>query len=312
MNVKKYLPLIANLISQTLLGFAYLFIRMGMAVLDQDAVKFLSFRFVIAITLMSLLLLAPGGPRIRRPGRGLALLLLVSVFNPLTSQLAKTASTTYVATSLISLFNSMIPVVMIGFSALLNREYPTRRQTLFVVLTVGGMLMASIAEWTGATLTPWGLFLVLAYVVTISLSRVLVRRATGSFSSYEITYFQTFVGAIGFTALAFGRHALSGAPLAAYFEGLTRPDFAIALLYTSAGTCVVAFLLMNYASAHLPFAVYSASCTWSTVVGILSGVFLLHEPFTALQVAGTVVILSGILGISFSYDKSDHRFRASK
>lgn len=312
MNVKKYLPLAANLISQTLLGFAYLFLRMGMAAVDQDALKFSALRFALAAVLMSLLLLLPGGPRIRRPGRGLALLLLVSLFNPLTSQLAKTASTTYVATSLISLFNSMIPVVMIGFSALLNREYPTRRQTMFVALTVGGMLMASVAEWTGDTLTPRGLFLVLAYVVTISLSRVLVRRATGSFSSYEITYFQTLVGALGFTALSFGGHALSDAPLPAYFEGLARPDFAVALLYTSAGTCVLAFLLMNYASAHLPFAVYSASCTWSTVVGILSGVFLLREPFTALQVAGTAVILTGILGISFSYDKRDHRFRKSK
>lgn len=233
-------------------------------------------------------------------------------FNPLTSQLAKTASTTYVATSLISLFNSMIPVVMIVFSALLNREYPTRRQAGFVVLSVCGMLMASIAEWTGDTLTSYGLFLVLAYVITISLSRVLVRRATGSFSSYEITYFQTLLGAIGFSSLSLGGHALSGAPLAAYFAGLARPDFAVALIYTSAGTCVLAFLLMNYASAHLPFAVYSATCTWSTVVGILSGVFLLHEPFTPLQVAGTAVILTGILSISFSYDKGDHRFSASK
>ena len=118
--------------------------------------------------------------------------------------------------------------------------------------------------------------------------------------------------ALGFTALSFGGHALSGAPLASYFAGLARPDFVVALLYTSAGTCVLAFLLMNYASAHLPFAVYSATCTWSTVVGILSGVFLLHEPFTPLQVAGTVIILTGILGISFSYDKGDHRFHTPK
>ncbi|GEM_PF-1447671 len=306
--LKKYLPLTANLISQTLLGFAYLFIRMGMAVIDQDAVKFLAFRFVIAFVLLTLMLLIPGGPRIRRPGRAMILLVACGLFNPLISQVAKTASTTYVATSLISLFNSMIPVVMIGFSVLLNREYPTRRQTLFVVISVCGMLMASIAEWTGDLLTPWGLFLVLTYVITISLSRVLVRRATGSFSSYEITYFQTMLGAIGFAGLSLGRHTLSGAPLAQFFAGLARPDFAIALIYTSAGTCVIAFLLMNYASAHLPFAVYSSTCTWSTVVGILSGVFLLHESFTALQIAGTVVIFIGILGINFSYDKGDHRF----
>ena len=307
--MKKYLPLAANLISQTLLGFAYLFIRMGMSVLEQDALKFSAFRYILAFLVLSLVLLLPGHPKLRYGKQGLALLLLCSLFNPLTSQLVKTASTTYVATSLISLFNSMIPVVMIGFSALLNREYPTKKQTGFVLLTVFGMAIASIAEWNGDALTLRGLFFVLSYVITISLSRVLVRRATGTFSTYTITYFQTMIGAIGFTALSLGGHLLSGAPIPAYFAALSSPELAIALLYTSAGTCVLAFLLMNYASAHLPFAVYSASCTWSTVVGILSGVFLLHESFSFPQAVGTIVIFVGILGISFSYDRGDHRFQ---
>ena len=308
--MKKYLPLAANLISQTLLGMAYLFIRMGMAVLDQDALKFSALRFVMAAVMLTIIVLLPVGPSVRRPKGMLGLLALICLFNPLTSQLAKTASTTYVATSMISLFNSTIPAVMLGFSALINHEYPTRRQSAFVFVTMAGMLLAAVSEWAGEGLTPLGLFLVLAYVITISLSRVLVRRASGSCTAFELTYFQTATGAVGFALLSLGSHALSGGTLLYYFAGLASPQLGIALLYCSAGTCIGAFLLQNYASAHLPFAVYSASCTWSTVVGILSGVFLLQETFGGLQVLGTLIIFCGILGISFSYEAGDHRYPA--
>ncbi len=81
------------------------------------------------------------------------------------------------------------------------------------------------------------------------------------------------------------------------------------------GSCVIAFLSMTYASANLPFAVYASTCTLSTVIAIISGVVLLHEVFTPVQIVGTVVILTGIIGISLSYDKGDQekkRFHLEK
>ena len=50
---KQYLPLLANLASQVLFGFAYLFMRMGMAVVNENTVKFLSFRFTLGFLVMS-------------------------------------------------------------------------------------------------------------------------------------------------------------------------------------------------------------------------------------------------------------------
>ena len=42
--MKSYKPLLANVAAQTIFGLGYFFIKMGMAVVDQDTVKFLSFR----------------------------------------------------------------------------------------------------------------------------------------------------------------------------------------------------------------------------------------------------------------------------
>lgn len=67
-------------------------------------------------------------------------------------------------------------------------------------------------------------------------------------------------------------------------------------------SCVGAFLLMTYASAHLPVAVFASTCTLGTVVGIVSGVVLLKETFRPADILGTVIILTGIIGISLSYE----------
>ena len=91
---------------------------------------------------------------------------------------------------------------------------------------------------------------------------------------------------------------LPAVPLAGYLSGLLRPEFAIALIYMGIGSCVIGFLLMTYASAHLPFAVYSATCSLSTIMGILGGVVFLQERFTLVEVVGTAVILSGVIGIT--------------
>ena len=68
------------------------------------------------------------------------------------------------------------------------------------------------------------------------------------------------------------------------------------------GSCVGAFLLMTYASAHLPVAVFASTCTLGTVVGIVSGVVLLKETFRPADILGTMIILIGIIGISLSYE----------
>lgn len=312
-RMKKYLPLLANLLSQVLFGFAYFFIRMGMAVVDQDSVKFLAFRFTTGFAVMSLLLLF-GFRKVRYRHKPFCLILLCGLCNPMISQILETTSTSYAPTSQIALYNSLMPVVMLLFSAVINREYPTRRQLLFVLVTVAGVLVVNLADRSATGVTTLGMILILSTIVVISVNRVLVRRASGEFTSFEIIYLTTGMGAVTFSGLSLGSHLLQ-APVGSFLSGLLRGDFLISVLYMGIGSCVIAFLLMTYASANLPFAVYASTCTLSTVVGILSGVFLLREVFLPIEAAGTAVILLGIVGISFSYDKEDtsgNRFRTGR
>lgn len=298
--MKKYLPLFANVLSQLLFGFAYLFMKMGMAVVDQNTVKFLSFRFGLGFLVMTLIL-AAGFQKVRYKGRPVRLILICGVFNPLISQVLETTSTTYAPASQIALYASAMPALMLIFAALINHEYPSRRQTVFVFVTMAGVLVTNLSDKSETGLTALGLFLIIASNLVIALGRIMVRRASKVFTSFEIVYITTAIGAVAFTLISMGSHVLS-APFSDYFTGLLCPQFLIAVFYMGIGSCVGAFLLMTYASAHLPVAVFASTCTLGTVVGIVSGVVLLKETFRPADILGTVIILTGIIGISLSYE----------
>lgn len=301
--MKSYKPLLANVAAQTIFGLGYFFIKMGMVVVDQDTVKFLSFRFTLGFLAMTLILLLKIQKVDYKKGF-IGLIFLCGLFNPAISQILETTSTSYAPTSQIAMYNSMLPIVMLIFSALINKEYPTRRQLGFVLVCVAGVFIANMVEPDVTGMTKLGLILIIGTNVAVAINRVLVRRASAVFTSFEIIYITTGMGALLFNLISVGRSAAAGT-LPAYFDGLACPEFAVAVLYMGIGSCVIAFLSMTYASANLPFAVYASTCTLSTVVAIISGIFLLHETFTAVQAVGTAVILVGIVGISLSYDKKD-------
>ncbi|MCI8511350.1 MAG: DMT family transporter [Lachnospiraceae bacterium] len=311
--MKNYKPLLANVAAQVIFGLAFFFIKMGMAVVDQDTVKFLSFRFGLGFLVMTVIVLL-GMKKVDYKRSVPGLILLCGLFNPCISQILETTSTSYAPTSQISMYGSMQPIVMMIFSALINREYPSKRQLLFVWVCVAGVFVANLAGVKSTGMTTIGLLLIIGTNLVLAVNRVLVRRASAVYGSFEIIYVTTGMGALLFNLLSVGKSAAAGT-LGSYFEGLFCARFGIAVLYMGIASCVCAFLLMTYASANLPFAVYASTCTINTVVSILSGVFLLHETFLPVQVFGTAIIVAGVIGISLSYDKTDekgNRFQLKK
>jgi len=309
--MKRSLPLLANLASGVIFGFAMLFIKSGMAVVRYDTVKFLFFRYMTGFVVMSVLL-ACGLRRADYRGKPPGLLLLCGLINPLISQVLETAATTHAPTSQIAVFESLIPVAVVVISVFLNREVPSLRQVLFMLVSVGGMLLIRLTVPGAQGGSPLGVALTAGAVAMISLQRVLVRRASAHFSAFEIIYVTTAMGAAGFGLITGITHAVSGGS-ASFFDCLREPRFLVSVAYMGVGSCVVAFLLMTYASANLPIAVSASTGTLNTVVAVAVGALLLGEPLRALDIIGTLVILAGIVGMSFSYRRGDpgNRFRAA-
>ena len=300
--VKRYLPLLASLLAAVIFGFAMLFIKTGMRVVEFDTVKFLAFRFVTGFIVLTLLL-ALGIQKVNYRGKPFYLLLLCGALNPLTSQVLETTATTYAPISQIAVFYSLIPILVVLLSIPINGETPTRRQIFFMVVGVAGLLMINLIGGQMVGGTKLGIVLILAAILVISVQRIFIRRASARFTPFETIYVTTGMGAIGFSIATIITHAAQGR-LGSFFNGLLTADFIISILYMGVASCVVAFFCLYYASARLPIAVSSSTGMLNSVVSVLVGIFILKEVFRPVDVIGTIITFLGILGMSLSYNAS--------
>ena len=305
--IKRYLPLAANLASGIIFGITMPFIKSGMRVVEYDAVKFLAFRYVTGFLVMSLFLLA-GIFKANFRAKPVYLLLFCGLLNPLTSQVLETTATIYSPTSQIGLFYSLFPVLIVLLSIPINRELPTRRQVFFMIISVSGILLINLIGGQMKGGTTFGLILVLIATLVISVQRVFVRRASAYFSAFETIYIATGMGAVVFSMATVLKYTAQGR-LNSIFIGLWTPYFVIPVLYMGIFSCVLGFLCLTYAAGRLPIAVSSSTSIFNSVVVVLVGIFFLKEIFRPIDIIGTIITFSGIIGMSFSYNaKASNRF----
>ena len=69
------------------------------------------------------------------------------------------------------------------------------------------------------------------------------------------------------------------------------------MVYLSLFSSIAAFLLINFASGELTVAKTTAFCNLTTVISVFAGVIFLGEPFTALSLAASAVIIVGVWGV---------------
>ena len=111
-----------------------------------------------------------------------------------------------------------------------------------------------------------------------------------------MTYLMFTVGFVFFAILAFVQFGTQTPEL--IVSALSESKFVIAVLYLGALTSVGAFLLVNDSLARLPVARSSIFNCMSTIVSVLAGVIVMHDPLTPLSLIAFVLILFGVWGVN--------------
>lgn len=252
----------------------------------------LSWRYLAAFLVMSLCIL-PGWIRVDLKGKSLRPLLRIALLSPCVYFLAETQGIRLTSASESGVFIACIPVVSLAASTLILHKRPTRRQTAGILIALAGVLITVAAVGTGHGISvPGYLFLTLA-VVSCALYAVQVEKTAG-YTNTEITYVMMAAGAAVFTVMALADAAASGTLRQWCLLPVTDPFFLGAIAYLGIGCSVVAFFLTNVAISRLGVNRFSSFAGICTVVSIVSGALLLHEPFTARQALGAAVILAGV------------------
>ena len=83
------------------------------------------------------------------------------------------------------------PIVSTAFVALFLKELPTKRQAVFSVVAVTGVIMITVAEGIAGEIQPVGIVLLIGGCICSAVFRVINRSIVKIYTAFERTYCQT-------------------------------------------------------------------------------------------------------------------------
>ena len=252
----------------------------------------LFWRFALAFVLMNLLCLT-GRFHVRLRGRDLRPL-LAGLFEPVLYFPCEQYGLKLTSTSFSGVMIALIPLCSLIYGALFLREKATLQQVLFSVLSVAGVIVLAVyASGIGSGSVP-GFFILLGTVFAGAAYMVASRACADSFSAFERTYVTCLMGAAAFGVLSLLEHRND---LRAVVQPMTHAPFVLAILFLSVVASVLSYIALNRALEVLPVARTAVLINLSTVVSVLTGVLILHEPFGWISAVASAAILVGIWGV---------------
>ena len=253
----------------------------------------LSHRFLLAFALMSLLRLLLGID-CRFRGKPVLRLLALGMLEPVIYFFGEQYGILHSNTIFSGVMIAMIPIVSTLAAVPVLGEKPSGGQLFFSALSVGGVIGIGLMSSSGGSLD-WIGVLGLAVAVLSAVAYTLLNRSlASSFTVFERTYSMMAQGAAVFTLCAVLSLRGDGA---AWLRPLGERSYLISMLFLSVCCSVVSFFLSSFTLTRLPVAQATVFSNLTTAVSVFAGAVFLHEPFTALGLVCSVLILLGIYGV---------------
>ena len=292
MKDKSYSKAIAAAIgTQVFWGLSFLASSIGQGV--SSPFVLMSYRFDIALTALTIPVLL-GRQKLSLRGKNIKPLLLLGSMEPCLYFIGEQYGLKYSSSAFSGIMIAVIPIVTIIMAAIFLKERPSRKQWFFSALSIAGIVIITLAENSGGTITLKGFALLCIAVVTGSAYSVVSCGLSAKFSVFERTYFMQMMGAVFFTTLAL---AENGGSVAAVLAPAADMRFLLAALYLALGASVAGYSLFNYAVSHAPMANVIIFQNLTTIISVAAGIFVLGEHLSAVSFAAMAIVLVGIWGV---------------
>lgn len=292
MRDKSYSRAIAAAIAtQVFWGLSFLASSIGQEV--SSPFVLMSYRFDIAIIVLTVPVLL-GRQRLSLRGKNIKPLLLLGSMEPCLYFIGEQYGLKYSSSAFSGIMIAVIPIVTLVMAAVFLKEKPSGKQWLFSALSIAGIVIITLAENSGGSISLRGVALLSLAVVTGSAYSVVSCGLSGKFSVFERTYFMQMMGAVFFTTLALTEN---GGSIAAVLAPAADTRFLLSALYLALGASVAGYSLFNYAVSHAPMANVIIFQNLTTIVSVAAGMFILGESLTPVSLGAMLVVLAGIWGV---------------
>ena len=294
LNTKKdstLLPLLAAYIGYSVWGFGNLFIKVAQQYALPNQV--LGHRFLISAIVMLIPALT-GLVKFSLKGKPkwpiFALAAVQYLYYLVESYAIKETNATIAGASA-----AVAPVVSVIIAAIFLKEFPTKRQALFCLLPIIGVIIMTVAGQSLGVVSVLGIVFLALTILASGFYKVLNRKSAQNYTSYERTLVMLIVSAISFTI---GGFAEVGWDMKAYVAPFAEPVYIATILALALVCSIGCNLLANYAMGKLPVVKSSSFGAVLTLVSMLAGVIFLNEPISWTLGVGAVLILYGIYEVT--------------
>ena len=291
--------IIAAIIGHGMWGLSFMASRVALD--TAPVILLLSHRFLLAFLIMSLILLTPFGS-VRLRGKPIFPLILLGLLEPVIYFFGEQYGILHSSTVFSGVMIALIPIVSTLIAIPILKERPSLKQYLFSLLSVGGVIGIGLLTGNSGSLDWIGITGLLIAVFSAVAYTLLNRGISQKYTAFERTYFMLGFGALVFTVLAvFHVH---GDP-AVYFRPFAEQSYLSAVLFLSVFCSVIAYYLTSYAITVLSVARATVFSNLTTAVSVFAGTIFLHEPFSALGLLFSAMVLAGIFGVQHGAAKNE-------
>ncbi len=284
---KEWIPIAAAGLGHAIWGTGYLFSRVALQIAGTDIL--LSMRFSLAVLLMTVLILF-GKAKVSFLGKNPKPLILLAV-TELACFFFESYGILYTNATFAGVVSAVSPVVAIWLAILFLREYPSKRQALFCLLPVAGVIIMTVSGNSLGIVRPIGVVCMLCTCVISAAYKTANRKAAAEFTPFERTYVVLLACAIAFTLSALLK--VKG-DLSVYFAPLSERPFRVSLIVLSVFSSVAANMLINYAAGQISVTRLTSMGSLTTLCSMFAGVIFLKEPTSAGLFLGAALVLVGI------------------
>lgn len=295
-NKRSTLPILAGITASSIFGLSFMFSSVALKIVDTFTL--LSFRFLLAFSVMSILVLLKL-IKVDYKGKDFKTLFLLGLMQPIIYFIFETYGIKNSSSSIAGVVIALIPITVAVCSAYFLKEKPTVLQWVFIFTSVVGVIFIIVmGSSSSGSVNLIGIICLLMAVLSATVFNLLSRKLSKVFTPLELTYFMMGLGAVVFTVISLVEHIIKG-NLGEFFTPLTNNSFIIPLLYLGILSSIVAFLFINYSLSKLEASKSAILGNFSTIVSIIAGVVFLKEDFRFFHIIGSILILVGVWGTNY-------------
>ena len=259
----------------------------------------LAFRFTASLIALLVLVLLKR-IRLDYTGKNLLQVCSLALLYPIAFFSLQTFGLVHATSSEGGILLSVTPIFTMILSAVFLNERTTFYQKTSIVLSALGVIYIFIMKGAGFDISRvLGISLLLLSALTSAGYHILARLTLRRFSVTEVSFMMTVLGFLFFNTVAVIGHVTKG-NINQFFLPLQNSKFVVAILYLGILSSLVTSLLNNYILTKIEAAKVSVFGNLRTVVTIFAGVYFLKEQLFPYHIAGSLMIILGVIGTNYT------------